>query len=102
MSEGDATAWLGGWKSYRVEKIEHVEGGRPAVWITLAGLPGRPMICEGCGQPVAQVYESTIRTVRDRPSWMPRLGCWCPAAGLPARVAAPGWSGWIGWADIHG
>lgn len=49
MSEGDATAWLGGWEGYRVEKIERVEGSKPAIWITLAGLSGRPMICEGCG-----------------------------------------------------
>ena len=88
MSEGDATAWLGGWEGYRVEKIERVEGDKPAVWITLASVPGRPMICEGCGEAVAQVHESTIRTVRDLPildaeTWLlvPRRRLACPRCG---------------------
>lgn len=88
MSEGDATSWLGGWEGYRVEKIERVEGNKPAIWITLVGLPDRPMTCEGCGGSVAQVHESTVRTVRDLPildaeTWLlvPRRRLSCPRCG---------------------
>jgi len=88
LSEGDVTAWLGGWEGYRVDKIERVEGNKPAIWITLAGRPDRPMICEGCGETVAQVHDSTVRTVRDLPILdaetrllVPRRRVACPRCG---------------------
>ncbi|ARJ66103.1 transposase [Magnetospirillum sp. ME-1] len=98
MSKEDATAWLGGWEGYRVAKVERVSGHKPAIWITLAGQPGRAMICEGCGQTVEGVHESTVRAVRDLPildaeTWLlvPRCRLACPRCG--PRLERLAWLG---------
>lgn len=71
MSKKQLTEVLGGWKGYRIGTVGRFEPGEKGptaqVWIELLPEPDRPMVCNGCGQTVAQIHETTQRWVRDLP-----------------------------------
>lgn len=88
MSEGDATAWLGGWEGYRVETIQRRGDEEREIWIYLGCEPGAPMICDGCGGVAPAIHDVETRSVRDLPildaaTWLsvPRRRVHCPHCG---------------------
>ncbi len=100
MSKEQITEVLGRWEGYRIGTVGRFEAGvkGPAaqVWIELLPEPGRPMICDGCGQEVAPVHETTKRWVRELPILdaqthllVHRRRVLCPRCG--PRVERLGW-----------
>jgi transposase len=79
---------LGVWEGYEVTNVQRFEAGvkgpRPQAWIELEPVPGRRMICEGCGEAVEAIHDASERWVRDLPVfdaethlcvWRCRLAC---------------------------
>ena len=68
MSTEQIAVILGVWKGYRIGAVGRFEAGikgpTAQVCIELLPEPDRPMVCNGCSQMVAQVYETTQRWVR--------------------------------------
>lgn len=88
MSEGDATAWLGGWEGYRVETIQRRGEEAREIWIYLGRDPAAAMVCDGCGQVADSVHDVDTRAIRDLPildatTWLsvPRRRVLCPTCG---------------------
>lgn len=89
---------VGGWKGYRIDRVEWPEGGSRTLAVHLK--PTRKLMrCARCGGRCRQVHETTIRRVRDLPIFqyrvvlhVPRRRVWCPACNGP-RLEALEWLG---------
>lgn len=69
MSRDEITRLLGGWEGYRIGAVERfeagVKGSTAQVWIELAALRRRRMLCSGCGQAVGKVHDHVQRGIQD-------------------------------------
>ena len=89
---------LGGWKGYRLERVEWPEsrGGTLSLYLKASG---KRMICEQCGTVCTQIHETHVRRVRDLPIFeyrvvlhVPRHRVWCPKCQGP-RLEKLEWLG---------
>lgn len=60
------------WEGFRIWNFDSRADG---IWISLVPDPAVSMVCSGCGEPCAQVHETTWRTIRDlkildKPVWL--------------------------------
>lgn len=89
---------LGGWKGYRLERVEWPEskGGTLSLHLKPSG---KRAMCEQCGTVCRQIHETTDRRVRDLPIFeyrvvlhVPRRRVWCPKCQGP-RLEKLEWLG---------
>jgi transposase len=90
---------IGGWKGYRVERIEWPDKEARTLSVYLKAT-AKVMHCEQCGGRCDQVHETTVRRVRDLPFLefrvvlhVPRRRVWCPRCNGP-RLEKLDWLGW--------
>jgi len=89
---------VGGWKGYRIARIECPDSQRRTLSVHLKP-SSRVMYCEQCGSRCHQVHETTVRRVRDLPLFeyrvvlhVPRRRVWCPRCNGP-RLEKLAWLG---------
>ncbi len=89
---------IGGWKGYRVERVEWPDRETRTLSIHLKPT-AKKMYCEQCGGHCDQVHETTVRRVRDLPLLefrvvlhVPRRRVWCPSCNGP-RLEKLEWLG---------
>lgn len=89
MSLLDVIADVGGWEGYRIAETRSLEScGSRRIEIELVPERSNGLICDGCGQHVDAVHETTRRTIRDLPILdaqtlliVPRRRLLCPRCG---------------------
>ena len=72
LDKNELNELLGGWEGYRLGTVQRMsagEGGRerPEVWIELHPDWECPRRCDGCGEGVMAIHDTTERWVRDLP-----------------------------------
>lgn len=89
---------VGGWKGYRIDRVEWPDDGSRTLSVHLKPT-GKVMGCAQCGGRCRQVHETTMRRVRDLPWFqyrvvlhVPRRRVWCPACNGP-RLEELDWLG---------
>jgi transposase len=89
---------IGGWKGYRVERVEWPDKEARTLSVYLKAT-AKVMHCEQCGGRCDQVHETTVRRVRDLPFLefrvvlhVPRRRVWCPRCNGP-RLEKLDWLG---------
>lgn len=80
---------IGGWKGYRVERVEWPDKEARTLSVYLKAT-AKIMHCEQCGGRCDQVHETVVRRVRDLPFLefrvvlhVPRRRVWCPRCNGP-------------------
>lgn len=89
---------IGGWKGYRVERVEWPDKENRTLSVFLKPT-AKVMYCGQCGGRCSQVHETTVRRVRDLPFLefrvvlhVPRRRVWCSHCDGPhleKRLAWP-------------
>lgn len=80
---------LGGWKGFRLERVEWPDGKGGTLSLYLKA-SGHRMVCEQCGTVCTQLHETMVRRIRDLPIFeyrvvlhVPRRRVWCPKCEGP-------------------
>lgn len=89
---------VGGWKGYRVERVEWPDSAHRTLSVHLKPA-AKVMRCAQCGGRCEQIHETTVRRVRDLPLFefrvvlhVPRRRVWCTRCGGP-RIEQLDWLG---------
>lgn len=89
---------VGGWKGYRIERVEWPDSQSRTLSVHLKPA-NKVMRCEQCGARCHQVHETTVRRVRELPLFeyrvvlhVPRRRVWCPSCAGP-RLEKLDWLG---------
>lgn len=89
---------VGGWKGYRVDRVEWPDSRSRTLSVHLKAC-AKVMRCSQCSGRCEQVHETTVRRVRDLPLFefrvvlhVPRRRLWCPRCG-GSRLEQLDWLG---------
>jgi transposase len=99
MAHEEITTLLGGWDGFEIIGVRRRAATGtstpPEVEIELGRVAQRPARCGGCGDPVAEIHDITVRRIRELPildadTWLlvPQARLRCPRCG-PTTEALP-------------